>query len=786
MRNRAAALALAGVLSVAAATSASGAGDHRTAGSGHRASPLYQDARQPVDRRVRDLLGRMTLEEKIGQMGQINVTALQGASGNPWDRGALNANELRVVLNDNRIGSILSGGGAWPPVGNDARAWAQEINAIQRYALQESPNNRLGIPIIYGADAVHGHSNLSDATLFPHQIGLGSTGDRALLRTLGHTTARAVRATGVAWNFAPDLDVTRDIRWGRSYEPYGEDPLLNAELGAANVLGQQGRSLAARDAVAATAKHFTGYGAPDNGHDRTDATISGAELEAIHLPPFAHAIDAGVATVMVNSGSVNGEPVHASHRLLTDVLRRQLRFKGVLVTDWQDVENLITKYHVATDMEDALTQAVNAGIDMSMIPIDAPGFTTNLLAAVRHGRVSEARIDQSVARILTLKFRLGLFERPYVDPDTAQRVVEDPAQRPLARRAAQESLVLLENDGAVPLRRSVRRILVTGPASDSPTYQLGGWSIAWQGAFNLPPDVPVPATTTIREGIEDSAPAGTEVLWRQGAPDVDTTNRLPDGSVDPTLPEPPATGNDPSDPATAAAIADAVAAARTVDAVVVAVGESPYAEGQGDDDTPRLTRAQSALVDGLQATGTPVIVVVVAGRPLVMEHQLDAADAALMAFWPGSEGGSAVADALFGRVSPAGRLTVSWPRSVAQIPQTYDEPGQDYHPRYAFGYGLSYADIETDRLRVSDRGGHVRLSVQLRNDSRRASDYVTQAFVERRTGDNWTPRQLVAFGREHLAGFDRTRVRLRFDADRLAPGRYRLVVGDESEAIRVR
>jgi beta-glucosidase len=477
--------------------------------------------------------------------------------------------------------------------------------------------------------------------------------------------------------------------------------------------------------------------------------------------------------------------VHASHRLLTDVLRGQLGFKGVVITDWQDVENLITKYHVAPDMEHAIALAVNAGIDVSMIPLDAPGFTQGLLAAVRDGLVTEKRIDQSVARILTLKFRLGLFERPYVDPNTADRVVEDPATARLAKRAAAESLVLLENDDALPLRHP-GRILVTGPASDSPLYQLGGWSAAWQGAFGLPPDVGVPPATTIRQAIQQGAPSGSQVTWSQGVPPVDTTNRVsPDGTVDPTLPEPPAPGNDPSDPTTAAAISAAVTAAQDADTIVVAVGESPYAEGQGDDDTPRITKAQARLVDALEATGKRVIVVVVAGRPLVMNQQLDGADAALMAFWPGREGGPAIADALFGRTSPAGRLTVSWPRSVAQIPQAYNEPGQDYDPRYPFGYGLSYADIETDRLRVSERGGRVRLSVLLRNDSRRGGDYITQAFVTRRTGSNFAPRQLVAFDREHLAGESARRDRLQFDTDVLAPGRYRLSVGDESQIIRV-
>src|SRR3954469_25671519 len=311
----------------------------------------YQDPSLPVEQRVADLLGRMTLAEKIGQMGQINVEVLQGSPDTPWDRGPLNPDLMVDVLGKNQIGSILSGGGAWPPVGDDGKAWADEINTIQQFALDHS---RLRIPIVYGADAVHGHNNLVDATMVPHQIGLGATFDPWLAQQLGHSTASAVRATGVTWDFAPVLDTERDLRWGRSYEPFGEDPLLTGTLGASFIRGAQGRDISDPDSVVATAKHFTGYSAPDSGHDRTNATISDSELQDLHLPPFAAGIDAGVGTVMVNSGSVNGEPVHASHRLLTDVLRGQLHFRGVVITDWQDIQNLITKYKVAGTMEDAI------------------------------------------------------------------------------------------------------------------------------------------------------------------------------------------------------------------------------------------------------------------------------------------------------------------------------------------------------------------------------------------------------------------------------------------------
>jgi beta-glucosidase len=713
--------------------------------------PPYRDASLPVDQRVSDLLSRMTLKEKVGQMGQINVQVLQGSPDTPWDRGPLNPDLMNDVLNVNQIGSILSGGGAWPPVGDDGKAWADEINTIQKFALDHS---RLGIPIIYGADAVHGHNNLFDATMVPHQVGIGATFDPALAARLGQSTARAVRATGVTWDFAPVLDTERDLRWGRSYEPFSEDPLVNATLGAATIRGLQGRSLDSPTSVAATAKHFVGYSAPDSGMDRTNATISDEELQTIHLPPFKAGIDAGVATVMVNSGSVNGEPVHASHHLLTDVLRGQLHFKGVVISDWQDVENLITKYHVASNMEDAIALAVNAGLDMSMIPLDAGspdnGFVPNLLKAVQDGKVSEARIDQSVARILALKFRLGLFEHPYVDASKANAAVEDPANRRLARKAAGESLVLLDNDGTLPLSRKVHKVLVTGPSSDSPTNQLGGWSVAWQGAFNLPPDIPIPEVTTVREGVEQAAGRGVQVIWKQGAPVADTT-RSRNPTYDPL--------NDASNPTAIAQRDEAVAAAKGVDAIVVAVGESPYAEGQGDDPNPQLTSAQAALIDALKATGKPVIVVVIAGRPLKMDKQLDEASASLMAFLPGSEGGAAIGDALFGKLNPSGRLPVSWPRDSSQFPLAHNEPGTPYDPRYAFGYGLSYTRFETSHLRVHDG----RASVLVRNTGKRAGDHTVLAFD--------SGGRLVGFTRVHLVAGERTKAWLS-----IAPGSTGVVV----------
>jgi beta-glucosidase len=752
-------LALAVLVALAAAVAGALAGAPHGAATARAQAPpsaAYLDASLPVDQRVADLLGRMSLQEKVGQMTQINVTRMQGDPNNDFDRGPLQPDLEKKVLQDNLAGSILSGGGASPEV-NTPQAWAEMTNELQQFAIEHSPHH---IPIVYGVDAVHGHNNVLGATLFPHQVGLGSSFDAALAEQLGGRTARAVRATGIQWDFAPVVDTERDIRWGRSYEPFGEDPLLTGTMGSAVIRGLQGDDLSSPDHVAATAKHFTGYSAPDSGHDRTDATISAQDLGDIHLPPFADALGAGAQTVMVNSGSVNGVPVHASHALLTDVLRGKLGFKGVVVSDWQDIENLQTKYHVAGTYEQAVAIGINAGIDMSMVPLDETRFTNAMLTDVANGSISIDRVNEAVARVLALKFRLGLFEHPLVDASQANRIVEDPADKPLARKAAQESIVLLENRRqTLPLSpRRTRRVLVTGPSADSAVNQLGGWSIGWQGA-NVPGEVP--DVTTVKEGVQQAAGPRVDV---QFAPAGDA----------------------------------AVAAARSADAVVVAVGEGPYAEGAGDTDTAALPADQAQLVDALAATGKPVIVVVIAGRPLMMNRQLDEASAALMAWLPGTEGGAAVGDLLFGKVSPSARLSVTWPKSIAQVPVAYNGPaGKPYDPRYPFGYGLSYTDARVTDVGAPRRvtpGGTVPLRVDLRNDARRSGDEVVLAFAQRVGGA--PARRLVAFTRTHLRGDERSRIGLSFPVSRLAvtgadgtravaPGTYRVTVGERSETFTV-
>ncbi|MFD7654007.1 glycoside hydrolase family 3 N-terminal domain-containing protein [Actinosynnema sp. NPDC059797] len=754
-RKRAAAGVLTALAVLVGGSQATGAGEPR--------GPHYQDARAPVERRVDDLLRRMTLEEKVGQMTQIRLGKLRGNC--EWNPGPLREDCMKAVLEDAKVGSILSGGGDAPDP-NTPRAWAEMTNEVQRYALDHS---RLRIPLIYGADGVHGHSNVLTATMFPHQVGLGATWNPGLMEDLGESTGRAMRATGVFWNFAPVSDLARDTRWGRYYETYSEDPVLTGELAAANVRGQQGKADGTAS-LAATAKHFAGYSEPFNGHDRAPAQLPIRYLQDTVLPPFQAQFDAGVRTVMINSGAVNGVPAHASKYLLTEQLRDRMGFRGVAITDWEDIRYLVDRYHVAADYREAIAMAVNAGVDMAMEPSNAAEFTQGLLAGVRSGAVSGKRVDQAVRRILTLKFELGLFEKPFVDPARADGIVNG-ADRPLARRAAAEGVVLLRNEGVLPLSTGARKLVVTGDAADSVARQLGGWTVGWQG---VPAGSPLPPTTTVLQGIRAAAPNANVVA---------ATTR-----------------------------ADAVAQSGDADAVVVVLGEDPGAEGQADTESPELTAEQQGLVDAVRATGKPVVVVLLTGRPQVLGTVAQAP--ALLAGWlPGSEGGGAIADVLFGVVNPSGKLPVSWPKTIGDQPFSYDQPrgantaeSSNYDPAFAFGHGLSYTSFTTSAPTLEStevrRDGEVEVRVTVANTGDRDGALVVPVYVHQPVSKVLTPdRRLVAFTRVELKAGEQRAVDVSFDVGRLAvtagdmdatgrpevaKGRYEVLVGEERVGFTVR
>ncbi|HJU03338.1 MAG TPA: glycoside hydrolase family 3 protein [Actinomycetes bacterium] len=617
----------------AAAPSAAGAG----------ARPWMDRSLKPQVRAER-LLAAMTLEEKVGQMTQA-------------ERGAVTDDPTLVATW--RLGSVLSGGGS-VPADNTPEGWADMVDAFQAQAL----TTRLGIPLIYGVDSVHGHGNLVGATVFPHNIGLGATRDPGLVERVEHVTAEETRATGPQWVFAPCVCVARDLRWGRTYESFGEDPglVIRMETAIDGFQGRRARELDEPDRVLATAKHYAGDGDTEYGTGSGDYPIdqgvtitSRPDFARIDLSPYVAAVHRhDVGSVMPSFSSVDwtedgvGNPLkmHAHRELITGVLKHKLGFDGFVISDWEGIHQLPGDYAAQ------VTAGVNAGIDMFMEPFSYQQFETTLLAEVAAGRVSEARVDDAVRRILVKKFELGLFEHPFTDRRHLDEV-GSPAHRALARRAVAESQVLLKNRGGLLPLSGHERIYVAGSNADDIGNQAGGWTVAWQG---LSGDI-IPGNT-ILEGI------------RQVAPDAEVTFSE-----------------------------DASAPTAGADVGVVVVGETPYAEGFGDVGGPlwqdngvprepktmRLNDADRAAVDRVCGSIDRCVVVVVSGRPLILTDQLGQMDALVAAWLPGSQG-EGVADVLFGRRPFTGRLSMTWPRTLEQEPINIGD--RRYHPLFPYGYGL--------------------------------------------------------------------------------------------------
>jgi beta-glucosidase len=560
---------------------------------------------------IEELLGRMTLDEKIGQMTQID-----------W-KLAKNTDDVRKLA----VGSVLNGASSLVEP-NTPENWVKVINSMQMRAL----STRLGIPIIWGTDAVHGNGLVRGATIFPHNIGMGCTRNPELAERIGRAAALEMLATGIPWTFAPCIAVPRDERWGRTYEGFGETPELAEMMAAAVVKGLQGEP-GQPEAVLACAKHFLGDGGTSQGKDQGDTICSEAELRAIHLPGYAAAIKAGVGSIMASFSRWNGVPMHANKHLITDVLKGELGFEGFVVSDWEAIANL------PGSNDDRIEAAINAGLDMAMVPLSYPSFVSGLRHLVKKGRVPMARIDDAVRRILKQKARFKLWEHPFADLRYSGQL-GSPEHRALAREAVRQSAVLLQNQDAVlPLPKN-GRILVVGSKADDMGIQCGGWTVGWSGRRgNVTPG------TTILRAIEKAAPAG-KVSFAPG-----------------------------------------VRGADAADAIVVVVGEEPYAEGAGDRKELGLSRDDLSLIAAAKASGKKVVVVLVTGRPLPIEPVIAGVQAVLVVWLPGSEG-DGVADVLFGDYKPTGKLSHSWPRSMAQIP--INQGDASYAPLFPYGFGLSY------------------------------------------------------------------------------------------------
>ncbi len=567
---------------------------------------------QPQCVSVQDCLAQMTLDEKIGQMTQASHLALASDSD----------------IATYGLGSLLAGGGGAPASGNTPTDWADMIDRYQAAAL----SSRLGIPIIFGVDAVHGHSNVYGATIFPHNIGLGATRNPALVQQIGAVTAEETYATGIPWTFSPCLCVARDERWGRTYESFGEDPEIAAMM-TTYIDGLQGTDLSAANTILATAKHWVGDGGTVGGDDQGDTVLSEADLRAIHVAPFVDAIARNVGSVMPSYSSWNGAKLHGHSYLLTDVLKTELGFSGFVISDWAAIDQLPGDY--ASDVR----TSINAGIDMVMVPNNYTLFIDTLRAEVQAGNVPMSRIDEAVTKILETKFALGLFTQPFADR-TGIGDVGSPAHRAVARQAVRESLVLLENDGILPLPKATGEILVAGDNADDIGNQSGGWTITWQGSSG-----DTTPGTTILEGIQAAVDPGTTVTYSRRA-----TGRI------------------------------------TGDFGVVVVGEKPYAEGQGDDQHLGLSSADTNAIDRV-CSAMPCVVVLVSGRPMLIADLLPQTDAFVAAWLPGTEG-DGVADVLFGDYDFTGTLPITWPRDMAQIPINVGDPV--YDPLFPYGFGLSH------------------------------------------------------------------------------------------------
>lgn len=576
---------------------------------------LFLDAEASPAERAADLVSRMSLREKLGQMTLIEKESVDPAGVHAF-----------------ALGGVLSGGGGSPD-DNTPSGWADMVDGYQIGALA----TRLGIPALYGVDAVHGHGNLDGATLFPHNIALGAANDPDLVRRIGRATALETAATGIRWNFAPVLAVSGDIRWGRTYETFGSDPEIVATLGTAYIEGLQGGDLTSTDSVMATAKHFIGDGSTEWGSSTTAdyeidqgvAPDDDALLRDVLVPPYREAIAAGAGSVMVSFSSWGDTKMHGSD-LITDLLKDELDFGGFVVSDWGGIDQ------VDTDYREAVVTSINAGIDMNMVPYDPVRFMWTLGEAVEAGEVGIDRIDDAVTRILTAKFEMGLFEQPMADRSLAP-TIGSVEHRELAREAVAKSAVLLKNEGVFPIADDVRTVLVVGEAADDPGVQAGGWTITWQGRSGG-----ITGATSILEALEARAPADTAVVYSR-------IGRLPADLED-----------------------------FHADLCIGVVGEQPYAEGLGDDAALEVTGL--GLLGNLDDRCGSTAMVLVTGRPVIITDYLDDWDALIAAWWFGSES-SGLADVMYGEMPFTARLPVDWPRTIEDLPTSTD-------PLFPRGFGL--------------------------------------------------------------------------------------------------
>ncbi|ELZ04347.1 glycoside hydrolase family 3 protein [Natrialba aegyptia] len=751
------------------------------------------------------LLESMTVRQKVGQMTQVAL----GEAGEGFDPDDPfethdEPETVGALFTDLHVGSILSGGASGPTF--DGEEFVAGLNGLQRYAIEQTEH---GVPFLWGGDALHGNGLLDGCTSFPQRLNMGATRDIDLVEAAAVQTGSEIAAMGGHWNFGPTVDVLRDMRWGRYFEGHSEDPMLLGKLARARARGfeRNGR-------VAATVKHFAGYGTPNTGSDRAHARTSMRDLRTRQLPAYARALEEA-KTVMVNSGAVNGKPAHVSEWLLTTVLRERYEFDGVIVSDWDDFLRLLTNHEYRPNTDEgwrrAVKEGITAGVDMHMCggEVSPAEFIETAVDLVESGEIPEDRIDESVRRILELKRELGLFERPLVPEDRIGPLVG--GARDVSAKLAKESLVLLKNEGDVLPLEGTERVLLTGPGVEDGTpnrflMQHGGWTLGWQGVEDgdLTADGPRPRQTTVEGAMKERlGDRLTHVPTEfEAAPYESIYENFDNGFFDVTDEQ-------------ERAIREAASA---TDAVVVVLGEGPHNEGFGDRDKMRFPEAQRelvALVDAATGDDVPLIGVVLAGSPRGTAETFDRLDGVLFAGQPGSDAGVAIADALFGDYNPSGRLPFTWEANVGHVPQCYD----DYPPRqsvdagaqtvqFEFGHGLSYTDWSYADLTLSSStienpasNPTITAQVTVENAGEMDGEHIVEVYNTESYGSVLQPhRRLLGFERVHVAAGESETVAVELDLSALEvvpgdvpgwkptvveAGEYELSVGEETATLTI-
>jgi beta-glucosidase len=753
----------------------------------------YKNSTLPIEKRVSDLLGRMTVEEKVGQLSKLLGWEMYSKNG----KQVTISNKLRKAVKEQHIGLLWATLRADPWTqktllnGLSPVEAARATNAIQRYMVDST---RLGIPLLLSEEAPHGHMAIG-ATVFPTAIGQASTWNPQLIQDMASTIAMETYAVGGKNGYGPVLDLARDPRWSRTEETYGEDPYLIGQMGTAMIRGFQGEKLGERDKIIGTLKHFVAYAAPDGGHNGESVSFGERSLRQYFLPPFERAVKSGAGSVMTAYNSIDGIPCSANPWLLKDILRKDWGFTGFVVSDLLSISGLNGGHATAATAEEAASQSMHAGLD---VDLSGTGYGSNLLKAVQQGLVEPAVLDTAVARVLRMKFNLGLFDHPYVDEKLVAQKVATAQNKTVARQVARESIVLLKNDQHIlPLRKSLKRIAVIGPNADNAYNQLGDYT-APQAEGKV---------QTLLTGIRAAVGNSTRVDYVKGCAIRDTSN---------------------SD------IAAAVAAAKQADAVVLVLGGSSardfktsyQATGAANVDPNTISDMESGegfdrvsldmmgdqikLLKAIQATGKPVVLVTIMGRPLNLNWAAEHVPAIVNAWYPGQEGGLAIADVLFGDYNPAGRLPISVPRSVGQLPVHYNHTKPKHHdyvemsakPLYAFGYGLSYSSFDYSNLQVSlkENGNDFvcTVSFDVANQGKLAGDEVAQLYVVDEVSSVVTPvmqlkrfeRKNIAAGKKENYSFQLTKEDLKLwnagNEWKTEKGRFKLLVGASSDDIRLK